>query len=205
MPEDDASKQTPPAPTQETPPPEPAVDEYDTSADESELEAANAELEQSRDAIDKGFAEHMAANLSPELEELFYKEDKTEFFLAVEKEKEEFIKQIIGPKYAKVNELSMKIADKKQGKALNSAMQEFLKIYPDADFDAMYEFFSNELGKKKQDEIKALPPLEAYKAVYELMNKDNPKAEKLPEQIKGSFSQQDTQGVFDADLPATRY
>lgn len=60
-------------------PSEPQADELDTSADEAEYAAANAELEQSQQAIDRGFAEYMAQNMPPEVEELFSPRIKRNF------------------------------------------------------------------------------------------------------------------------------
>lgn len=177
-------------------------DEYDTAKDEVEFEAAKAELEQSRSAIDQGFANYIAQNLTPELEELFFAEDKSAFFLAVEKEKEKFIENELAPKMDRVNEVGQKIADKKVGKDMHQAKQEFLKIHPNADFEAMKDFFENEVGAKKQKELLSMAPLDAFNEIYVMMGGEV--SQELPKQIEGSYSQDDTSSR-DGDLPANRF
>lgn len=176
--------------------------EFDTTEDEASLEALRAELEQSQEAIDKGFALHMSEKgLTPELEELFFT-DKTAFFEAVEAEKERFIEEQLAPKYEGINALSEKIAEKKSQGAVAEAKQSFLKANPKADFGAMSEFYQNELTKKQQQEIDALPLEEQFKRVFELMG--GGKESELPKHYEGGEVDNHGASEYGADLPAFR-
>lgn len=205
MPEDKEVSNEPeleqaPEPTEQMP--QVPVDEFDTLADEEELKLAQEELEQSRNAIDAGFAKHISENLSPELEELFFN-DKEQFFLRVEEEKEQFIEEQLGSKVKNINELNLRIRDKTQSRDIANAQKEFLKTHPDADFDAMREFFDNETTNKQREEILSLPTLQSYERVYELMG-GGAKSDKLPQQLEGSLTQDSDFGDFDKDIPAFR-
>ncbi|MGG7073186.1 hypothetical protein U5B43_02830 [Campylobacter sp. 9BO] len=178
------------------------VDEFDTVSDEEALKLAQEELEQSRNAIDAGFAKFMSENLSPELEELFFS-DKEQFFLKVEEQKELFIEEQLGGKVKTINELNLKIRDKVQNRDIANAKKEFLKAHPDADFNAMSEFFENETTKKQREEILSLPALQGYEKVYELMG-GGANSEKLPQQLEGSFTQDSGMSGLDEYIPAFR-
>ncbi|MGP1579968.1 MAG: hypothetical protein ACTTH5_02960 [Wolinella sp.] len=181
--------------------PKAPLSEFDTSGDEALLEEAKAELEQSHKAIDKGFADYMSQNMSPELEELFFS-DKRAFFEAIEAEKEKFIEAELMPKYERVSALSEGIENKKRDGALASAKQSFLSAHPEADFGAMSEFYQNELTRKQQQEISALTLPEQLEKVFMLMGGE--KKSELPPHYEGGEVDSSSGGEFDAELPAFR-
>lgn len=186
-------------------PSEPQADELDTSADEAEYAAANAELEQSQQAIDRGFAEYMAQNMPPEVEELFFAEDKTQFFLEVERLKEDFVNEKLTPTVSKIVSLEGRINDKKQKRMLRDVEREFLTAHPDADVKAIYEYLENDVSPRDQARIKSMSRLDGLNEVYKLMNRGESKGGELPERIEGDYNDSVSTGFDDSDLPTSRY
>lgn len=158
---------------------------YDSTQEEQELAMLQKELSDSINSAEANFAKFMADNTSPELEELFFN-DKVAFYAKVLQMQNEFVAQL-DPKFARAQELGGTIEKKKSFAQVNNAEREFLSKHPDADINALMDFYVNELRPREQAELNNLPPAEFFERLYEMYKAQGApqNAKALPTQLNG--------------------
>lgn len=131
-------------------------------------------------------------------------ENPREFLKAFVAGMQGYLEQKLAPKLQGKADLEQKLKDGKQDKEEKQAMSELRKIYKDADFEDLVEYFENELTKKQQAEFNNLSLLDGLKKLYEMKYADKLKEEKLPEEYEGVNPYEVMQDTKQ-DLPINRY
>lgn len=178
---------------------------YDTSAEQKELEALQKELEDAAASAEGQFAEFMAENTSPELEELFF-ENRMQFYAEVLKMQNAWVENNLNSKARKAQGLSADIQKKQAFAEVEAAQNAFLQKHPEANIEALMAFFAEELRPREQAELNKLPPLDFFEALYQMFQAAQGNATqspKLPQQIQGSAVDAGTAQV-DMSLPQNR-
>lgn len=180
---------------------------FDTSAEEAELNALQAELQQAQASIERDFAKQMAADTTPELEELFF-DDKEAFYLQILQAQNAFLTENITPKVERSKALSADISQKKQFSSIDAALKAFKQKYPEVDTDALMAFFQNEVPSQVQQELQQLPPERFFEELYKLYQAvksgGGQQNETLPQQIEGVPSTTNEARRDNSELPFAR-
>lgn len=95
----------------------------------------------------------------------FFSDRKT-FFTKVIEEQNNFVKAILEPRMARMQELQWQIATKNELANLESIKQQFQSQHPEVDIRELIRFFTEELPPKVQEEIKAQPMEQFFDLVY---------------------------------------
>ncbi|MFQ6341361.1 Coiled-coil domain-containing protein [Campylobacter sp. VTCC 70190] len=178
----------------------------ENSSDESKLAALEEELKQAEASLENDFAEYASQAMSEELEELFF-EDKKAFIEAILKMQNEFLQTNYNPKLEEAAKLRKGIANKNALASIDSAKEEFLKNNPEADINALMEFYDQELGIKYKKELDKLEPLEFFSVLYEIYKQRNHLAtqnDALPRNPNAQNIDADNASFSNDDLPMNR-
>lgn len=177
---------------------------FDTTEDEANLANIQAELDQTTSAIDSDFATFYAENMPEEVEEMFF-EDRANFLLEVEKAKQSYLQEKLGPLQQQHQELSAKLQDNRNNSAIWEAQYKFSKAYPDADLDEILKFYKEDLSPKQKQKLESDGDLfKMYESIYKLLKGDDEgeqkptKSKKIPKDT--SRAQFGTAGNLDLDL-----
>lgn len=202
MPENDDLQQAQPSP-------------YDTSGELAELEALQKELSQSEEAIEGECAKAIASQLNEADDELYF-EDKEGFIKRVFALQNAWIKENIGSKQERVQELTNSINSKNEQASIEAAANEFQSAHPEADIAVMMEFLANEVPPRIANELQSeQDPRAFFERLYELYTSANgqatgqnpqnqPQGEELPAQLQGVSKQADMRGSNEP-MPMDRF
>lgn len=187
------------------------MQEQDVSSDpfaydeeEKELEAISQELQQAQASIEGDVAKDIANKITPELEELFF-EDKEAFLLEIFKLQNTYLEEHINPKVTRAKELEGSIGHKQAMQGISIAQQKFAQNHPEADINAMMEFFLT-LPEQEQDRMGRLDPNVFFEELYKLF--ENAKSQvkpqhQLPTQLQG-VGNNSAMSESASDLPMER-
>ncbi len=202
MPENDDLQQAQPSP-------------YDTSGELAELEALQKELSQSEEAIEGECAKAIASQLNEADDELYF-EDKEGFIKRVFALQNAWIKENIGSKQERAQELTNSINSKNEQASIEAAANEFQSAHPEADIAVMMEFLANEVPPRIANELQSeQDPRAFFERLYELYTSANgqatgqnpqnqPQGEELPAQLQGVSKQADMRGSNEP-MPMDRF
>lgn len=202
MPENDNLQQAQPSP-------------YDTSGELAELEALQKELSQSEEAIEGECAKAIASQLNEADDELYF-EDKEGFIKRVFALQNAWIKENIGSKQERAQELTNSINSKNEQASIEAAANEFQSAHPEADIAVMMEFLANEVPPRIANELQSeQDPRAFFERLYELYTSANgqatgqnpqnqPQGEELPAQLQGVSKQADMRGSNEP-MPMDRF
>ena len=179
---------------------------YDSSQDKERLKALEEELEQNSRSLENDFSSFLAENTDEALENLFF-EDKKAFYDEILKKQNTFLSEKIGSKQEEINTLKKEIKDKDAYAEIESAKQSFLKENPEANLEAMTEFYNEELGNKYKKALDELEPQDFFNTLYQIYTQRNTglaKEEELPKQLEANGADVENVGLNDDDLPMNR-
>lgn len=193
--------------TQETNP-------YDTGQEEYELGLLKQELAQNEASLESDFAKYVVDNLS-EKQEMLMLDDKEAFIREVILPMQnKFYNERITNKRQREQELETSINQKRSKKSFDDSVNAFIgesKLDNNA-FNAMMDFYQNDLPPRAQKELEQLPPNEFFKKVYELWKtqqdpKQNPQGtqEQLPQQLEGVANKATDETTGFDENPMDRY
>ena len=179
---------------------------YDSSQDKERLKALEEELEQNSRSLENDFSSFLVENTDESLENLFF-EDKKAFYDEILKKQNTFLSEKIGSKQEEINTLKKEIKDKDAYAEIESAKQSFLKENPEANLEAMTEFYNEELGNKYKKALDELEPQDFFNTLYQIYTQRNTglaKEEELPKQLQANGADVENVGLNDDDLPMNR-
>ncbi|MGX2972875.1 hypothetical protein [Helicobacter sp. T3_23-1059] len=191
-----------------------APNPYDTSGEVAELQALQDELSQSEEAIEGECAKTIASQLNEADDELYF-EDKEGFIKRVFALQNAWLKENIGSKQERAQELTNSINSKNEQASIDAAAQEFQSAHPEADIAMLMDFLNNEVPPRIANELQAeADPRAFFEKLYELFlqtNGQNPQTtqepqepEELPAQLQGVSKQADMRGSNEP-MPMDRY
>lgn len=185
---------------------------YDTGQEEYELGLLKQELEQNEKSLEGDFAKWLSENLT-ESQEMLMLDDKEAFIREVVLPMQnQFYNERITLKRNREEELQNSINQKRNKKSFDDSVSAFKgeSKLDDDGFNAMMDFYQNDLPPRAQKELEQLPPNEFFKKVYELYdaqqnNKSAASQEPLPQQVEGvaNDATNETTG-FDNENPIDR-
>lgn len=183
---------------------------YDTSGELAELEALQNELAQSEEAIEGECAKTIASQLNEADDELYF-EDKEGFIKRVFALQNAWIKENIGSKAERAQELTNSINSKNEQASIEAAAQEFQAAHPEANIATLMEFLENEVPPRIANALKAEEdPRAFFEKLYEFYTstQGEPQApqepEELPAQLQGVSKQADMRGSSEP-MPMDRF
>ena len=185
---------------------------YDTSGEVAELEALQNELSQSEEAIEGECAKTIASQLNEADDELYF-EDKEGFIKRVFALQNAWIKENIGVKQERAQELTNAINSKNEQASIDAAAKEFQSAHPEADIAMLMDFLNNEVPPRIANELQAeADPRAFFEKLYELFlqangqnpQNPNPQGEELPAQLQGVSKQADMRGSNEP-MPMDRF
>lgn len=191
-----------------------APNPYDTSGEVAELQALQDELSQSEEAIEGECAKTIASQLNEADDELYF-EDKEGFIKRVFALQNAWLKENIGSKQERAQELTNSINSKNEQASIDAAAKEFQSAHPEADIAMLMDFLNNEVPPRISNELQAeADPRAFFEKLYELFlqaNGQNPQntqepqePEELPAQLQGVSKQADMRGSNEP-MPMDRY
>ena len=164
-----------------------AVNPFDSSVEEGELASLMKELQGIEETKKADFAKYLSQNLTPEEKELFF-EDEEAFFQNILNKEEVFLREKIGDKQKRAEELEKAIAQKHSFGILEKAESEFLKRHPNVNVDEMIDFYENDLQPREKRKLDKLEPDEFFESLFSLYERQQSttKKEGLPKRTKGT-------------------
>lgn len=183
------------------------MDDLNTTSAEQELSALESEISQAEASLEQDFAKYAAQNLSEESEELFF-EDKEAFILQILQMQNDFLNEGLRAKMQKAEHLKGEINSKKQMQGIEAAQNEFLQENPEADINALMDFYEEELGSKYKKELDKLEPKDFFNTLYEIYKMRNHKGgeseEHLPRELNANEADASLSGVSSDEMPMNR-
>lgn len=189
---------------------------YDTGQEEYELGLLKQELAQNEASLESDFAKYAVENLS-EQQEMLMLDDREAFIREVLLPMQnKFYNERITSKRQREQELETSINQKRNKKSFDDSVNAFMgesKLDNNA-FNAMMDFYQNDLPPRAQKELEQLPPNEFFKKVYELWEtqgkqdpKQNPQGtqEQLPQQLEGVANKATDETTGLDENPMDRY
>ncbi len=154
---------------------------------EIELETLKREIAQAEASLEQDFIKHMVDKTNEKVEDLFFS-DKPEFYKFVFTEQNNYLKEKLTDKVSKAINLSDEIQRDKDAEEIEKDKQAFLNKHPEVDFDALLEFYEEELPKSVKKQIDKLEGVAFFEAVLDYFNalnaKEEPKSEEKEEENK---------------------
>ncbi|WP_104742088.1 Coiled-coil domain-containing protein [Helicobacter ailurogastricus] len=153
---------------------------------ESQLQALQEEIAQAEKSIEEDFAKWCDENLDQDTEALFF-DDRKAFFRKILELQNQFLQDKLGGKVQQAQELSKDIDNTRTQEENQQAQQAFLSGHPDANIQAMLEFYEQELPPKYRQQLDTLQGQEFYETLYKLYTAtQNPEqASDLPQRVQG--------------------
>ncbi|MDL0101900.1 Coiled-coil domain-containing protein [Campylobacter felis] len=183
------------------------MEDFNTNIEEQELSALENEISQAEASLEQDFAKYVAEKLANDetLEELFF-EDKEDFVLQILQMQNDFLNEGLRAKIQRANSLKSDIEGKKQMQGIEAAQKEFLQTHPDANMDALMEFYEEELGTKYKKELDKLEPKDFFTTLYEIYQMRNKKGgeEHLPRELEANEADASLSSVGSDDMPMNR-
>lgn len=189
---------------------------YDTGQEEYELGLLKQELAQNEASLESDFAKYAVENLN-EKQEMLMLDDREAFIREVLLPMQnKFYNERITSKRQREQELETSINQKRNKKSFDDSVNAFMgesKLDNNA-FNAMMDFYQNDLPPRAQKELEQLPPNEFFKKVYELwetQGKQDPKQtpqgtqEQLPQQLEGVANKATDETTGLDENPMDRY
>lgn len=162
---------------------------YDTGQEEYELGLLKQELAQNEASLESDFAKYVVDNLS-EKQEMLMLDDKEAFIREVILPMQnKFYNERITDKRQREQELETSINQKRNKKSFDDSVNAFMgesKLDNNA-FNAMMDFYQNDLPPRTQKELEQLPPNEFLKRFMSFgKHKENKPQNKLHKEHKSS-------------------
>ncbi|GAA9123609.1 hypothetical protein Taitung52_11400 [Helicobacter pylori] len=150
---------------------------------EIELETLKREIAQAEASLEQDFIKHMVDKTNEKVEDLFFS-DKPEFYRFVFTEQNNYLKEKLTDKVSKAMDLSDEIQRDKDAEEIERDKQVFLNKHPEADFNALLEFYEEELPKSVKKQIDKLDGVAFFEAVLGYFNAINAREEEPKKESK---------------------
>ncbi|WP_219029098.1 Coiled-coil domain-containing protein [Helicobacter pylori] len=150
---------------------------------EIELETLKREIAQAEASLEQDFIKHMVDKTNEKVEDLFFS-DKPEFYRFVFTEQNNYLKEKLTDKVSKAMDLSDEIQRDKDAEEIEKDKQAFLNKHPEVDFNALLEFYEEELPKSVKKQIEKLDGVAFFDAVLGYFNAFNAKEEEPKKESK---------------------
>lgn len=173
-------------------PQEPTIEQQ-----EQELAALQNELAQSEASLEADFAKWCSQNLTAEDEELFF-ENKEAFVQNILQKQNAFIQEQLAGKMQRAKALQTEIGERKTFAEIENAQNAFLQKHPDADMNALKDFYLQDLPPRYRAELEKLNGADFFEALlqaYQAYNGGEQVEQELPQRVSGNGSVADVAGM----------
>ncbi|RVZ81408.1 Coiled-coil domain-containing protein [Helicobacter pylori] len=162
---------------------------------EIELETLKREIAQAEASLEQDFIKHMVDKTSEKVEDLFFS-NKPEFYRFVFNEQNNYLREKLTDKVGRAMDLSDEIQNDKDAEEIEKDKEAFLKKHPEIDFNALLEFYYEEIPNRLKKQIDKLEGVAFFEAILDHFNavitkEEEPKSEekeenKLPKEALGN-------------------
>ncbi len=155
---------------------------------EIELETLKREIAQAEASLEQDFIKHMVDKTDEKVEDLFFS-NKPEFYRFVFTEQNNYLREKLTDKVSKAMALSDEIQNDKDAEEIEKDKQAFLSKHPEVDFNALLDFYNEEIPNRFKKEIDKLEGVAFFEAILDYFNAVNAKAEEPKKENKDEESQ----------------
>ncbi|WQW42132.1 Coiled-coil domain-containing protein [Helicobacter pylori] len=152
---------------------------------EIELETLKREIAQAEASLEQDFIKHMVDKTSEKVEDLFFS-NKPEFYKFVFTEQNNYLREKLTDKVGRAMDLSDEIQRDKDAEEIEKDKEAFLQKHPEIDFNALLEFYNEEIPNRIKKQIDKLEGVAFFEAILDYFNaviakEEEPKNEKEEE------------------------
>ncbi|WP_231253671.1 Coiled-coil domain-containing protein [Helicobacter pylori] len=147
---------------------------------EIELETLKHEIAQAEASLEQDFIKHMVDKTNEKVEDLFFS-NKPEFYKFVFTEQNNYLREKLTDKVGRAMDLSDEIQRDKDAEEIERDKQAFLNKHPEVDFNALLDFYNEEIPNRIKKEIDKLEGVAFFEAVLDYFNAANAKEESKKE------------------------
>lgn len=142
----------------------------------AQLQLLEMELSEVDAKLDAEFIEKIPTMLSDDEKEMRMSEDLRPYLSMIDKKREEFYREKLSELKGKVEGVRKEVLDEEDSINVDDAKDAFIKKHPEADMEAVINFFHNDTTKREKDEIIGQPShLLALEKAYEIFMKKTKK------------------------------
>lgn len=142
----------------------------------AKIQVYEAELSEIDATLDAEFLEKIETLLTPEQMELRFEDDPRPFLQAVEDAREMFTKEKLESLTNTINTMRTEVSNEEESLDIEDAKRMFLEAHPEADWNALVDFWKNHVTQFQKDELAQYSGLELIEKGYELYTKKNKKS-----------------------------
>lgn len=126
-------------------------------------------------ALDAEFIEQLPSMLTEEEADMRLDEDFRPFLALVEEKKEGFYRTKLDELKAQIDALKKEASDEEESLDIEDGKRVFLEAHPEADWNALTEFYKNDMTARQKEDLIDLDLVPFMEKVYELFSKKNKK------------------------------
>lgn len=142
----------------------------------AKIQVLESEFSEIDTKLDAEFLEKIDSLLTPEQMELRFEDDPRPFVQALEDAREAFYREKLGTLKNTIDTMRTEVKDEEEGLDIEDAKKAFLAAHPEADWNALVDFWNNHVTQFQKDELAQYNGLELIEKGYELYLKKNKKS-----------------------------
>lgn len=146
----------------------------------AKIQVLEDELSETDAKLDAEFMEKIDSLMSPEQLELRFEDDPRPFIQALEEAREGFYREKLEGLKNTIDTMRKEVNDEEESLSIEEAKRAFLAAHPEADWNALVDFWKNHVTQYQKDELAQYEGLELIEKGYELYVKKNKKSTPAP-------------------------
>lgn len=146
----------------------------------AKIQVLEDELSEIDAKLDAEFLEKLDALMTPEQLELRFEDDPRAFVQALEEAREAFYREKLEGLKNTIGLMRKEVSDEEESLDIEDAKRAFLEAHPEADWNALVDFWKNHVTQFQKDELAQYSGLELIEKGYELYVKKNKKNSPAP-------------------------
>lgn len=141
----------------------------------AKIQILEGELSEIDAKLDAEFIEAIPTMLSEEEMDMRLDEDVRQFLALIEEKREAFYREKLDVLKSNIDTLRQEAMDEEENLDIEDGKRVFLEAHPEADWDALTDFYNNDIPLRQKEEFVGLDLVAFMEKVYELYSKKNKK------------------------------
>lgn len=141
----------------------------------AKIQLLEGELSEIDAKLDAEFIEAIPTMLSEEEMDMRLDEDVRLFLTLIEEKREAFYREKLDALKSNIDTLRKETMDEEENLDIEDGKRVFLEAHPEADWDALKDFYNNDIPLRQKEEFVGLDLVAFMEKVYELYSKKNKK------------------------------